>query len=71
MFFNFKNKNMLIILLLLVVLASVFCYSFMMKDVEGNTNLGDIFLIILNCKIRSCQQIQNITELILIVEIMK
>ena len=40
MFFNFKNKNMLIILLLLVVLASVFCYSFMMKSVEGNTNLG-------------------------------
>ena len=40
MFFNFKNKNMLIILLLLVVLASIFCYSFMMKSVEGNTNLG-------------------------------
>jgi hypothetical protein len=40
MFFNFKNKNMLIILLLLLVLASVFCYSLMMKSVEGNTNLG-------------------------------
>ena len=40
MFFNFKNKNMLIILLLLVVLASVFCFCCMMKSVEGNTNLG-------------------------------
>ena len=40
MFFNFKNKNMIIILLLLIVLGSVFCYSLMMKSVEGNTNLG-------------------------------
>jgi hypothetical protein len=40
MFFNFKNKNMLIILLLLIVLSSVVCYSLMMKSVEGNTNLA-------------------------------
>ena len=39
MFFNFKNKNLLIILLLLLVLASIFCFSCMMKSVEGNTNL--------------------------------
>ena len=40
MFFNFKNKNMIIILLLLILLSSVFCYSLMMKSVEGNENLA-------------------------------
>ena len=43
MFFNFKNKNLIIILLLSLVLASVFCYSLMIKDTEGMNNMSDSF----------------------------
>ena len=43
MVFNFKNKNIKIILLVLLVLASVACYSMMRRDVEGLDNMSSHF----------------------------
>ncbi|AET72970.1 hypothetical protein PGAG_00080 [Phaeocystis globosa virus 12T] len=43
MVFNFKNKNIKIILLVLLVLASVACYSMMRRDVEGHANMSSHF----------------------------
>jgi hypothetical protein len=43
MLFNFKNKNIKIILLILLVLASVACYSMIRRDVEGLTNISSHF----------------------------
>jgi len=43
MVFNFKNKNIKIILLVLLVLASVACYSMMRRDVEGLGNMSSHF----------------------------
>ena len=41
--FNFKNKNIKIILLVLLVLASLLSYSLMRRDVEGYTNISSHF----------------------------
>jgi hypothetical protein len=43
MLFNFKNINIKIILLILLVLASVACYSMMRRDLEGLTNISSHF----------------------------
>ena len=41
MVFNFKNKNVMIILLLTLVVSSVLCYATMENNVEGFLNGSD------------------------------
>ena len=38
--FNFKNKNLTIILLLFLIIGSVICYNSMQNTIEGLENAG-------------------------------